>query len=89
MRAAFKVHSDDNLLVALQDLKKGDVVSVDGIDYTLKEDIPAKHKFAAEQQQFPSEEAMLSTAIKRTFTGLIEANQYFDRKYSAKRQNPN
>lgn len=40
-----KVHPKDNVLVALADLKKGDVISYEGEDYTLQEDIKAKHKF--------------------------------------------
>lgn len=44
-RSILKVHPKDNVIVALQDLAKGTTVQLDGIDYTLLEDIPAKHKF--------------------------------------------
>ncbi|WP_126973725.1 UxaA family hydrolase [Gynurincola endophyticus] len=40
-----KVHPADDVIVALADLKKGEVVSYQGTDYTLYEDIAAKHKF--------------------------------------------
>ncbi|MXV49481.1 altronate dehydratase [Pedobacter sp. HMF7647] len=40
-----KLHPDDNVLVALQDLRSGETVSLTGITYTLVEDVPAKHKF--------------------------------------------
>jgi altronate hydrolase len=40
-RQVLKVHPQDNVIVALTDLKKGE--TVDGV--TLQEDIPAKHKF--------------------------------------------
>lgn len=40
-----KVHPDDNVIVALQDLRKGEVVAYNGAEYTLTDDIPAKHKF--------------------------------------------
>jgi altronate hydrolase len=40
-----KVHPKDNVLVALQDLSKGETVSYNGDEYTLKDDVPAKHKF--------------------------------------------
>lgn len=46
-RITLKVHPKDNVIVALQDLKKGDKVQLDGVEYLLKEDIPAKHKFTA------------------------------------------
>ena len=42
-----KVHPADNVIVALQDLKQGETVHLDGRDYTLLENIPAKHKFVA------------------------------------------
>jgi altronate hydrolase len=40
-----KVHPDDNVIVALQDLPKGDKVTYNGTEYTVVDDIPAKHKF--------------------------------------------
>lgn len=40
-----QIHPLDNVLVALQDLKKGEVISFKGSDITLTADIPAKHKF--------------------------------------------
>ncbi len=43
-----KVHPEDNVLVALTDLKKGEVISFEGKDYELIEDIKQKHKFTIE-----------------------------------------
>ena len=43
-----KIHPADNAIVALADLKKGDTVRLNGQDWTLADDIPAKHKFAAQ-----------------------------------------
>ena len=40
-----KVHSKDNVIVALTNLKKGEVISFESEDYTLQDDINAKHKF--------------------------------------------
>lgn len=40
-----KVHSNDNVLVALTNLAKGEVLSYDGEEFVLQDDIPAKHKF--------------------------------------------
>ncbi|RYY98307.1 MAG: altronate dehydratase [Chitinophagaceae bacterium] len=40
-----KVHPSDNVLVALQDLAKGEQVAHNGATYTLVDDVPAKHKF--------------------------------------------
>ena len=40
-----KVHEKDNVIVALINLKKGETISFEGEDYTLQDDINAKHKF--------------------------------------------
>lgn len=42
-----KTHPIDDMIVALQDLQKGDIIPFDGIEYVLEDNIPAKHKFAA------------------------------------------
>lgn len=40
-----KVHPDDNVLVALTDLAKGEVLNFNGEEFVLQDNIPAKHKF--------------------------------------------
>ena len=40
-----KIHPSDNVLVALQDLAKGESISYEGTEYILQENIGAKHKF--------------------------------------------
>ncbi|MEX6687476.1 altronate dehydratase family protein [Danxiaibacter flavus] len=40
-----KVHPKDNVIVALQNLKKGETLQYNGEDFVLEEDIAAKHKF--------------------------------------------
>ncbi len=42
-----KIHPDDNAIIALADLKKGDTVRLNSHSWTLTDDIAAKHKFAA------------------------------------------
>jgi altronate hydrolase len=44
---ALKINPNDTLIVALQNLVCNSVVKVDGVEYQLKSDISAKHKFAA------------------------------------------
>ena len=46
MQKAIKIHSKDNVAVALQPLKQGEVISLGGQDVTLVEDIEQGHKFA-------------------------------------------
>ncbi len=45
MQKVLKVHPDDNVIVALQDLKAGEYISWSGKKVDIKQDIPAKHKF--------------------------------------------
>ena len=40
-----QMHAADNVLVALQDLKKGTKIEQYGVNFTLQSDIEAKHKF--------------------------------------------
>jgi altronate hydrolase len=42
----FKINPADNVSVAIHDLKEGEVVNVDGVSITLKQDITAGHKIA-------------------------------------------
>lgn len=46
-----KIHPKDNVLVALRDLKKGEIVFFQDEKYTLIEDIPIKHKFFVHDMQ--------------------------------------
>ncbi len=46
-----KVHPADNVLVALRDLEADSKVTYNGNEYTLKEKIPAKHKFTTTDLQ--------------------------------------
>lgn len=43
-----KVHPNDNVIVALTDLKQGETVQLDGQDYYLLDNVAAKHKFAGQ-----------------------------------------
>ncbi|MDD7741102.1 MAG: altronate dehydratase family protein [Fusicatenibacter sp.] len=46
MQTFLKIHPDDKVAVALKPLSAGDVLTVDGKEITLLEDIPQGHKFA-------------------------------------------
>jgi len=45
-KRVLKVHPDDNVIVALTDLKAGEEISFENQIFTLKDDVAAKHKFA-------------------------------------------
>ena len=46
MNRVLKLHRDDNVLVALQDLQQGETVVVAGQPFAIQSHVPAKHKFA-------------------------------------------
>ena len=46
-----KVHPDDNVLVALTDLQKGEKVFYNSNEYLVSDTVPAKHKFVTEDLQ--------------------------------------
>jgi len=53
-----KVHPNDNVLVALQDLAKNETVNYNGDEYTLIDRVPAKHKFVINDMQ-PGDELFM------------------------------
>lgn len=46
MTPILKINPADNVVVAIQEQKKGTVIVVEGVQITLKEDVPAGHKIA-------------------------------------------
>ncbi len=57
-RKVLKVNEEDNVLVALSDLSKGETISYNGNDYLLQDDIKAKHKFFTQDMQ-PGDEVIM------------------------------
>lgn len=49
MQNILKIEPNDNLIVALKDLKKGDLVNWNGEEYLLATDVKAKHKFSTQE----------------------------------------
>ena len=45
MSKAIKINPQDNMIVALENLKKGEVIEIEKEQITLVEDIQQKHKF--------------------------------------------
>ena len=44
-KKVLKIHPDDNVIVALQDIAKGESITYQNNSYQIADDIPAKHKF--------------------------------------------
>ena len=66
-----KVNPSDNVIAALTDLKSGEKVVYDGIEYLLKEDVPAKHKFFMQDMAIGSEVIMYGVLIGKTAENVL------------------
>lgn len=58
-----KVHPKDNVLVALTNLKAGELVGYQGVNYQLVDDVDAKHKFYTQDMQAGDEVYMYGTLV--------------------------
>ncbi|MFL5738977.1 MAG: UxaA family hydrolase [Flavisolibacter sp.] len=58
-----KVHRHDNVIVALQDLGRGEEISYQGENYKLVDNIPAKHKFFAKDLNAGDEVMMYGVLV--------------------------
>ena len=58
-----KVHPNDNVIVALKDLKKGQTVQYKGEDIVLQDDVNAKHKFFTNDMQAGDEIIMYGVLV--------------------------
>ncbi|HXH99001.1 MAG TPA: altronate dehydratase family protein [Sphingobacteriaceae bacterium] len=65
-----KVHLSDNVIVALIDLKKGDVISYDGENIILQDDVQAKHKFTSAKLLAGDEIIMYGVLVGKVQTDL-------------------
>lgn len=63
MNKVLKVHPSDNVLVALQNLKKGDTTYFEGASYLLQDDIEAKHKFTTQDLAIGDEVIMYGVLV--------------------------
>ncbi|MCE5262503.1 MAG: altronate dehydratase family protein [Deltaproteobacteria bacterium] len=67
-----KIHPADNVVVALNDLRKGETVHYQGKDYLPAENIPAKHKFFEKAMQ-PGDQVIMYGVLVGTVQGPIPA----------------
>ncbi len=58
-----KVHPNDNVIVALSDLKAGETVQLGGETFTILEDVAAKHKFATADLEVGDEVTMYGVLV--------------------------
>jgi altronate hydrolase len=65
-----KIHPDDNVLVALTDLSSNEIVEYNGDAYTLRNRVPAKHKFVTKDLQPGDEIIMYGVLVGKAETEI-------------------
>lgn len=65
-----KIHSKDNVLVALSDLKNGFVIDFEGSSLELQQNVPAKHKFTISAMAKDEEVYMYGVLVGKLNTDL-------------------
>ncbi len=61
-----KIHPADSILVALKNLQAGETVEYNGQQYTMKDNIPAKHKFYIQDMATGSDVIMYGVLVGKT-----------------------
>jgi len=69
-RRVLQLDPRDNVLVALTDLCKGEIVTFAGNDYLLLSDVPAKHKFLTQDLPAAGDVMMYGVLVGKTFEPL-------------------
>lgn len=67
-----KIHPQDNVVVALVDLKAGEQVSINGQTITLADPIPAKHKFTERAFNVDEEVIMYGTLVGKATQPIVK-----------------
>ncbi|HSZ33736.1 MAG TPA: altronate dehydratase family protein [Puia sp.] len=67
-----RIHPADSILVALKNLHSGETVEYNGLTYTLKENIPVKHKFYMNDSPAGTDVIMYGVLVGKTKT-TVEA----------------
>jgi altronate hydrolase len=70
-----RIHPADSILVALKNLQAGETVEYNGHLYTLKENIPAKHKFYMRDEPAGSEVIMYGVLVGKTERDVIAGSR--------------
>jgi len=70
-----RIHPADSILVALKNLQAGETVEYNGHPYSLKENIPAKHKFYMRDEPAGSEVIMYGVLVGKTARDVIAGSR--------------
>jgi altronate hydrolase len=67
-----RIHSRDNIIVALTNLSKGDIVELDGVSSALVSDVKAKHKFAVRNLTIGEEVYMYGVVVGKAKNKILQ-----------------
>src|SRR5215469_4580702 len=73
-RRVIQLSPRDNVLVALDDLRKGEQLQCNGLVYTLETDVPAKHKFTTESLQTGSDVIMYGVLVGKAMAPIARGD---------------
>jgi altronate hydrolase len=74
-RYILKIHPADSILVALKNLQSGETIEYNGVQYTLKENIPAKHKFYMHDSRAGSDVIMYGVLVGKTLADVTSGTR--------------
>jgi altronate hydrolase len=90
-----QMHPADNVLVALQDLKKGTHINKNGWDFTLQTDIEAKHKFTTTPLSIGEAVTMYGVLVGKAIQPIAQGEwistknlRHESEKYSLEKRRP-
>lgn len=67
-----KIHPGDNVLVALQDMSAGTLISYNGLDFMLKENVAAKHKIFINDMSAGDEVYMYGVLVGKVQNNIMQ-----------------
>ena len=67
-----RIHHRDNIIVALTNLPKGDIVELDDISFALVSDVKAKHKFAIRNLSIGEEVYMYGVVVGKAKNKILQ-----------------
>jgi len=67
-----RIHSRDNIIVALANLSKGDIVELDDVSFALVSDVKAKHKFALRNFTIDEEIFMYGVVVGKAKNQILK-----------------
>lgn len=71
-RRYLHIHPDDNVLVALQDLEEGELVTFEGLSFAIPNRVKAKHKFTLHSMPANSDIKMYGVLVGKSSHDLIQ-----------------